>query len=122
MRRQLRDPRPDRFNVDHPGTLRLPLPQENPSPATAAAKPIHLSADEPLVVGEEGGAQRVYTLQTADRPYRVLIEEIHEGAVTLNEEGTILYCNRALADLLRTPLERVIGAQLSDFVPYEGRS
>src|SRR4051812_36451509 len=48
MRRQLREPRPDRFNVDHPGTLRLPLPQENPYPATAAAKPIHLSADKPL--------------------------------------------------------------------------
>jgi PAS domain-containing protein len=75
-----------------------------------------------VVVGEAGGPQRVYTLQTADRPYRVLIEEIQEGAVTLNEEGTILYCNRALAGILRTPLERVIGAQLSDFVPKEGRA
>ena len=73
-----------------------------------------------MVVGEAGGPQRVYTLQTADRPYRVLIEEIQEGAVTLNEEGTILYCNRALAGILRTPLERVIGAQLADFVPGEG--
>ena len=75
-----------------------------------------------VVVSKAGGPQRVYTLQTADRPYRVLIEEIQEGAVTLNEEGTILYCNRALAAILRTPLERVIGAQLSDFVPSEGGS
>jgi PAS domain S-box-containing protein len=74
-----------------------------------------------VVVGQTGGPQRVYTLQTADRPYRVLIEEIQEGAVTLNEEGTILYCNRALAGILRTPMERVISTQLSDFVPSDGR-
>jgi PAS domain S-box-containing protein len=75
-----------------------------------------------LVVGEEGGPQRVYTLQTADRPYRVLIEEIQEGAVTLNEEGIVLYCNRALAGILRTPLERLIGARLADFAPQKGRA
>ena len=74
-----------------------------------------------VVVGEEDGPQRVYTLQTADRPYRVLIEEIQEGAVTLGEEGIVLYCNRALAAILRTPLERVIGARISDFAPPEGR-
>ena len=74
-----------------------------------------------VVVGPEGGPQRVYTLQTADRPYRVLIEEIQEGAVTLTGEGVVLYCNRALAGLLRAPLERVIGARLADFVPPEKR-
>ncbi len=75
-----------------------------------------------VVVGEEGGPQRVYTLQTADRPYRLLIEEIQEGAVTLNGEGVVLYCNRAFAGILGAPLERVIGARLSDFVPREGRA
>jgi PAS domain S-box-containing protein len=75
-----------------------------------------------LVVGAEGGPQRVYTLQTADRPYRVLIEEIQEGAVTLNEDGVVLYCNRALAGILRAPLERLIGARLSDFVQPKDRA
>ena len=74
-----------------------------------------------VVVGEAGGPQRVYTLQTADRPYRVLIEEIQEGAVTLTDEGVVLYCNRALAGILRAPLERVIGARLADLVPPEKR-
>lgn len=74
-----------------------------------------------VVVGDESGPQRVYTLQTADRPYRVLIEEIQEGAVILNEEGIVLYCNRALADILRTPLERVIGARLTEFASNDGR-
>jgi circadian clock protein KaiB len=32
--------------------------------------------------------QQVYTLENADRPYRVLIEQMQEGAVTLTEDGT----------------------------------
>jgi PAS domain S-box-containing protein len=75
-----------------------------------------------VVVGDEGGPQQVYTLQTADRPYRVLIEAMQEGAVTLNDEGVVLYCNRALAHILHMPLERVIGAQLAEFVPQKGRA
>ncbi len=45
-----------------------------------------------VVVGGPSG-QQVYTLENADRPYRVLIEQMQEGAVTLSEDGTILYCN-----------------------------
>lgn len=74
-----------------------------------------------VVVGGDGSANgpspRVYTLETADQPYRLLIEEIQEGALTLGADGVILYCNQALATILRTPLERVIGARLRDFLP-----
>jgi PAS domain S-box-containing protein len=72
-----------------------------------------------VVVGDEAGPQRVYTLQTTDQPYRMLIEQIQDGAVTLNEDGIVLYCNRALASILRSPMERVVGARLSDFAPQE---
>ena len=41
-----------------------------------------------LVVGGPVEEHRVYTLQSADRPYRVLIEQIQEGAVTLGTDGT----------------------------------
>ena len=68
-----------------------------------------------VVVGSEQ-ERRVYTLENADRPYRVLIEQIQESAVTLSEDGTVLYCNRRLAELLRTPQERVIGQQLGRYV------
>jgi signal transduction histidine kinase len=73
-----------------------------------------------VVVSGDGSASgplpRVYTLETADQPYRLLIEEIQEGALTLGADGVILYCNHALAAMLRTPLERVIGARLRDFL------
>ncbi|HET9107269.1 MAG TPA: ATP-binding protein [Steroidobacteraceae bacterium] len=69
-----------------------------------------------VVVGGPEKQHQVYTLETADRPYRVLIEQIQEGAVTLGADGTVLYCNRRLAEMLGTPQERVIGQHLQDYV------
>ncbi len=74
-----------------------------------------------VVVGN-AEQRRVYTLENADRPYRVLIEQIQESAVTLSEDGTVLYCNRRLAELLRTPQERVIGQQLGRYVLASDRA
>ena len=68
-----------------------------------------------VVVGSADGPT-VYTLETEDRPYRRLIEQIGEGALTLSGDGVILYCNRRLAALLRTPQEHVIGGTLRRFV------
>ncbi len=45
----------------------------------------------------------------------MLIEQIQEGAATLAEDGTVLYCNRRLADLLGVAQERVIGQSLRPY-------
>lgn len=68
-----------------------------------------------LVVGGRPDEQQVYTLDSADRPYRVLIEQIQEGAVTLTQDGTVLYCNRRLALFLGTAQERVVGHALRPY-------
>jgi PAS domain S-box-containing protein len=67
-----------------------------------------------VVVGGPAG-QQVYTLENADRPYRVLIEQMQEGALTLSEEGTLLYCNDRLARLLGASRAALLGAP---FHPY----
>ncbi len=72
-----------------------------------------------LVVGGSQEQHRVYTLANADRPYRVLIEQIQEGAVTLGVGGTILYCNRRLAGMLAMPQERIIGQLLRPMIVVE---
>jgi PAS domain S-box-containing protein len=66
--------------------------------------------------------QRVYTLENADHPYRVLIERIQEAAVTLSSDGTIFYSNLRLAELLDTPLEQVIGHKLQPFIRPDDRA
>ena len=69
-----------------------------------------------VVVEGPNHERLVYTLENADRPYRVLIEQIQEGAFTLGTDGALLYCNRRMADMLGEPQERLIGRLLCDFV------
>ncbi len=69
-----------------------------------------------VVVEGPDGERLVYTLENADRPYRVLIEQIQEGAFTLSAEGTLLYGNRRLAAMLGLRQERLIGQPLRRFV------
>src|SRR4029453_13025360 len=66
-----------------------------------------------LVVSGRHGEQ-IYTLHGADHSYRVLLEEMNEGAATLVPDGAVLYCNRAFADMLKMPIEKVIGFSAND--------
>jgi PAS domain S-box-containing protein len=75
--------------------------------------------DFDAVVVEGPNRERlVYTLETADRPYQALIEQMQEGAFTIDAEGVILYCNRRLAQMLDLPQERLMGQTLRGFVQY----
>ena len=51
--------------------------------------------DALVVAGPEG--ERVFTLRGAEHPYRVMVESMNEGAISLALDGTILYCNGAFA-------------------------
>ena len=66
-------------------------------------------------------ADKVWTEKTADKIYRILIEKMHEGAVALNEDGTILYCNFYFADMVNLPLQKVIGTLFINFIDNSSR-
>lgn len=68
-----------------------------------------------FVVSRPDGEQ-VFTLKGAEHPYRVLVETMNEGAVTLTPEGIVVFSNKYLAEMLRVPLERLIGTPLAAFV------
>ena len=70
---------------------------------------------EALVVSAPDGEQ-IYTLRTADQPYRLMVEQMREGALTLAAEGTILYCNQRFAELMARPAERIAGQTLQEFL------
>jgi hypothetical protein len=44
------------------------------------------------------------------------VEEMHEGALTLNKEGLVLYCNNRLAELVKEPADHVIGSYFKRFL------
>jgi PAS domain S-box-containing protein len=71
-------------------------------------------------VMEEPQGGRVYTLDTADRPYRLFVEQMQQGAATLQPDGTIAYCNHRLSGLLKVPHERIVGSWFGQFVTDAG--
>ena len=75
---------------------------------------------EALVVSAPEGEQ-VYTLRTADQPYRLMVEQMREGALTLAADGTILYCNQRFAELMGRPSERIAGQPMGEFLHAEDR-
>lgn len=70
--------------------------------------------DAIMVSGDKG--DQVYSVSSAETPYRTFIEQMSEGAVTLTKEGTILYCNPRFAEIVKSPYEKVIGSSLKHFI------
>lgn len=67
-----------------------------------------------VVQGTEG--HQLYTLRSSDHTFRILIEKMQEGAITLNKDGVILYCNPCFAELTKTPLDKIIGKGFDQFI------
>ena len=75
--------------------------------------------DALVVTGPHG--EQIYTLHGADHSYRVLLEDMNEGAATLLPDGAMLYCNRAFAEMMKMPIEKVIGFSANDLVARSDR-
>jgi PAS domain S-box-containing protein len=73
--------------------------------------------DAIMVSGREG--EQVYSISSAETPYRTFIEEMSEGAVTLTKEGTILYCNQRFAEIVQSPYEKVIGSSIKRYIAQQ---
>src|SRR5579872_402290 len=58
-----------------------------------------------LIVGGSEGEQ-VFSLKGAETSYRLLMEAMNEGALTLTPDGTILYCNARFAGMTKCPIEQ----------------
>ena len=89
--------------------------------AEEALRAIRSGEVDALVVDRPEGMQ-IFTLKGADYAYQTLIEAMNEGAAVLDKDGTLLYANRRLSEMLKVPLERLIGAELYAFVAPAERS
>lgn len=86
--------------------------------ANEAIEAIRSGQVDALLVKDQNGP-RIYTLKSADQTYRVFIEKMTEGAVTLNKNGIILYSNSRFASMIDLPLTKIIGSYFKSFVPGE---
>jgi PAS domain S-box-containing protein len=67
-----------------------------------------------LVVGGPPGEQ-IYSLAGAEHVYRVIVETMNEAALTVDPNGTILFCNQRFCDLMKTPIQEVMGHSVTAF-------
>lgn len=70
--------------------------------------------DAIVVSGAEG--EMIFSLVSAETPYRIFVQEMNEGAVTLSSEGIIMYCNPRFSEILAIPSEKITGSLFSRFV------
>jgi PAS domain S-box-containing protein len=76
-----------------------------------AAQAIATGDVDALFISDAAG-KRLITLNGADRAYRLLVEDMAEGAITLTPDGVVAWCNRTFATLLGRPLNRLIGTRI----------
>jgi PAS domain S-box-containing protein len=73
-----------------------------------------------LVIDSPKG-EVIYTLTSADYPYRLMIDEMNEGAVSVSPDSYILYSNRNFAAILGLSENNASGIPFGDFVIPEMR-
>lgn len=66
-----------------------------------------------------GKNNQIFTLKSADFSYRILVESMNQGAVTFSADGTIVYCNNFLSQMVKMPLEHLIGSDIKKYVIAE---
>ncbi|MFZ4396770.1 MAG: ATP-binding protein [Kiritimatiellia bacterium] len=64
--------------------------------------------DTVVVAGNKG--PQIFTLEGVGHAYRMLIESMNEGALTLTSMGLILYANQCFARMGRHPLDHLLGS------------
>jgi PAS domain S-box-containing protein len=75
--------------------------------------------DAIIVSGENG--EKVFSLVSSETPYRILIEKMDEGAVTVLSNGTVVYSNESFSRIISHPLENITGKVFSSFLPPDER-
>ena len=83
--------------------------------AQEALRAIRTGEVDTMVVEGKQGPQ-VFTLKGAEHAYRVLIEAMNEGALTLTADAVILYANQCFARMVKCPLEQVTGNSFRRFL------
>jgi PAS domain S-box-containing protein len=73
-----------------------------------------------LVVDSPKG-EVIYTLTSADYPYRLMIDEMNEGAVSVSPDSYILYSNRNFAAILGLTESNASGIPFDDFIAPQMR-
>lgn len=75
-----------------------------------------VSNEVDALVVNVSGKPRVYGIQGINEEYRVMVENMDEGAAILNPDGMITYCNKSFSRILKIPIENVLGTFFINYI------
>ena len=81
---------------------------------------IHKGKGDAIVISGPDG-KKVYSTASAETPYRIIVEEMNEGAVVLSADGIIMYCNRRFTELVSVSPEQITGSNFTRFIAESDR-
>ena len=111
-----RDPAPQQQVVDEAAELKSRLEETEET-----LRAIQQYMVDAFVVNRENGIQ-VVTLNESEIPYRMMVEAMNEGAVTLIPDGTIFYCNSRFGEMIQLDCEKLIGTLFKNLIVEEEQS
>jgi PAS domain S-box-containing protein len=65
---------------------------------------------------QKGNQSEIFTLQSGDYAYRILVENFSGGAINITEDGLIVYSNKYFHEMLGLSYDKVVGTTVHDFI------
>jgi PAS domain S-box-containing protein len=73
------------------------------------------------IVVNKYGMPNIYSLESADYTYRILVEKSGEGALSISSGGLVLYCNECFANMVGLPVNKIIGTYFNSYIDSVGK-
>jgi PAS domain S-box-containing protein len=83
--------------------------------ARANLDAIQSGVADAIVVQTDSGVA-VFTIQGAETAYRIMVETMNEGAVTIDSDGFILYVNNRFCTMIDSTYAKLVGTKFVSFL------
>jgi PAS domain-containing protein len=74
-----------------------------------------------VLVGEPG-YEAIYTLAGAEGPFKLIVENMSQGALTVSPRQVILFANRRFGEMVGLPSSAIVGKPISIFLGASSRA
>lgn len=82
----------------------------------AEAKLAAMQQDSETQVSSQNESKDGSRDQRAEHNYRLMVEAMNEGAITLAPDGTVIYCNPRFSDMAKASFEEIHGKPIQMFI------
>ncbi len=71
------------------------------------------------IVVDGATGEQIFSLRSAETVYRLAVETMAEAAINVSPKGIILFCNSRFSEFVATPMEQLLGRNITGFLRPE---